>query len=86
MICRWGGDEFIILLPETDRKEAGALAERLRAEVSRCDKCGEATISLGVACFPDDGDDYDGLVATADRALYTSKNRGKNMVTHSTGA
>ena len=86
LICRWGGDEFIILLPETDRKEAGALAERLRAEVLRCDKCGDATVSLGVACFPDDGSDYDGLVATADRALYTSKNRGKNMVTQSAGA
>ncbi len=83
LVCRWGGDEFIILLPETGRDEAGVLAERLRAEVADCNKCGGATISLGVACYPDDGRDYDGLVAKADRALYASKGRGKNVVTQS---
>ncbi len=84
LVCRWGGDEFVIMLPETDRDEAGALAERLRAEVAACEKCAGATISLGVACFPQDGKDYDGLVANADRALYASKHAGKNMVTQST--
>ncbi len=83
LICRWGGDEFIILLPETERQEAGVLAERLRASVADCDKCAGATISLGVACYPADGKDYDGLVANADRALYASKDRGKNVVTQS---
>ncbi len=83
LVCRWGGDEFIILLPETDRREAGVLAERLRASVAACDKCAGATISLGVACYPDDGRDYDSLVANADRALYASKDRGKNVVTQS---
>jgi len=81
LICRWGGDEFIILLPETERQAAGILAERLRAAVADCDKFAGATISLGVACYPLDGKDYDGLVANADRALYASKNSGKNMVT-----
>ena len=84
LVCRWGGDEFVIMLPETDRSEAGALAERLRAEVADCGKCAGATISLGVACFPQDGKDYDGLVANADRALYASKHAGKNTVTQST--
>lgn len=84
LVCRWGGDEFIILLPETDRREAGILAERLRAEVADCPKCAGATISLGVACYPSDGRDYDSLVANADRALYASKHRGKNVVTQST--
>ena len=83
LVCRWGGDEFIILLPETDRVEAGVLAERLRAAVVGCTKCGDATVSLGVACYPEDGKDYDSLVATADRALYASKDHGKNMVTQS---
>ncbi len=83
LLCRWGGDEFIILLPETERNEAGILAERLRAEVASCGKCGDATISLGIACYPADGKDYDGLVAYADRALYVSKHQGKNMVTQS---
>lgn len=83
LVCRWGGDEFIILLPETQRDEAGMLAERLRSSVAACDKCGGATISLGVACYPVDGEDYDSLVANADRALYASKDRGKNVVTQS---
>ena len=86
LICRWGGDEFIILLPETDRNEAGVLAERLRAAVAGCTKCGGATISLGVSSFPQDGGDYDALVATADKALYSSKDHGKNMVTQSVGS
>lgn len=86
LVCRWGGDEFIILLPETERTEAGVLAERLRQEVSNCVKCAGATISLGVACYPLDGRDYDGLVANADRALYASKHGGKNMVTQCSGS
>ncbi len=81
LVCRWGGDEFIILLPETDRKKATILAERLRVEVADCGACDGATISLGVACFPDDGKNYDSLVANADNALYASKREGKNMVT-----
>lgn len=85
LVCRWGGDEFIILLPETEREAAGVLAERLRDAVARSGRCGGATISLGVACYPIDGRDYDGLVANADRALYASKHSGKNMVTQSAG-
>jgi len=86
LVCRWGGDEFIILLPETERKEAGVLAERLRQEVVDCVKCAGATISLGVASYPVDGRDYDGLVANADRALYASKHAGKNTVTQCSGS
>lgn len=81
LVCRWGGDEFIILLPETERREAGILAERLRKAVAGDERSSGATISLGVACYPEDGRDYDSLVANADRALYASKHRGKNVVT-----
>jgi diguanylate cyclase (GGDEF)-like protein len=83
LVCRWGGDEFIILLPETERRAAGILAERLRSAVADNANCSGATISLGVACYPEDGRDYDSLVANADRALYASKHRGKNVVTQS---
>jgi diguanylate cyclase (GGDEF)-like protein len=83
LVCRWGGDEFIILLPETQRADAGTLAERLRSAVAVCERCASATISLGVACYPVDGKDYDTLVANADRALYVSKHHGKNTVTQS---
>lgn len=81
LVCRWGGDEFIILLPETDREEATVLAERLRADVADHPGSNGGTISLGVACFPEDGSNYDSLVSNADNALYTSKREGKNMVT-----
>ena len=70
----------LCLLPETEREKAGILAERLRASVAECDKCAGATISLGVACYPVDGRDYDGLVANADRALYAAKQAGRNRV------
>lgn len=83
LVCRWGGDEFIILLPETERREAAILAERLRGAVASDALCSGATVSLGVACYPEDGQDYDSLVANADRALYVSKHRGKNVVTQS---
>lgn len=86
LVCRWGGDEFIILLPETDREEATILAERLREQVAGEPSCDGATISLGVSCFPDDGKNYDSLVANADNALYASKREGKNMVTPITGS
>ncbi len=81
LVCRWGGDEFILLLPETDRLETALVAEKLRAEVSASATLDGATISLGLACFPEDGEDYDALVANADRALYVSKREGKNRVT-----
>ena len=81
LVCRWGGDEFIILLPETDRQEATVLAERLREDVAGHPDSNGATISLGVAFFPDDGNNYDSLVSNADNALYASKREGKNMVT-----
>lgn len=83
LICRWGGDEFIFLLPETARHEASALAERLRAALTVSTDCAGATLSMGVACFPEDGRDYDGLVAKADQALYASKRKGKDRVTQS---
>lgn len=84
LVCRWGGDEFIVILPETDRKEAAVVAEKLRGAVAKAEACLGVTVSLGVACCPEDGRDYDALVNNADRALYISKQSGKNMVTAST--
>lgn len=86
LVCRWGGDEFIIILPETDRKEASVVAEKLRASVASSSGCLGATLSIGVACCPEDGRDYDVLVSNADRALYISKQSGKNTVTTSLGS
>lgn len=86
LVCRWGGDEFIIILAETDRREAALVAEKLRVGVATDPGCLGATISVGVACYPEDGTEYDSLVGNADRALYHSKQSGKNMVTASLGS
>ena len=83
LVCRWGGDEFIIILPETDRREAAVVAEKLRSAVAVSAECQGATVSIGVACSPEDGREYDSLVNSADRALYISKQSGKNTVTAS---
>jgi diguanylate cyclase (GGDEF)-like protein/putative nucleotidyltransferase with HDIG domain len=85
--ARFGGEEFAILLPETSRKDAFLVAERIRATVAaqvfEVHTSGEpigATISMGVATFPDDGTDPNELVHRADLAVYQAKLQGRNCV------
>jgi diguanylate cyclase (GGDEF)-like protein len=81
---RWGGEEFMVILPETDGQTAMAAAERMRATIAayRFEAAHGAhiTCSIGVASYPVDGDTRDTLVAAADRALYTAKRLGRNRV------
>src|SRR5262249_53330320 len=84
---RLGGEEFAIMLPETSRDEARDIAERIRASVAsttfRTPVGGEhvgATVSLGVAAFPDDGTDATTVVNAADVAAYRAKLRGRERV------
>jgi diguanylate cyclase (GGDEF)-like protein len=82
--ARYGGDEFIVLLPETPSKGALDVAERIRNAVASTplDTSGKSvtcTVSIGVACFPEDGRTLDALATRADRALYQAK-QGKNQV------
>jgi diguanylate cyclase (GGDEF)-like protein len=82
-VGRYGGEEFLILLPDTDRDGAQEAAEKLRLAVSSVslptvDR--EITASIGVAVLPQDGSDTDTLVRNADRALYAAKSRGRNRV------
>jgi len=81
---RWGGEEFVVILPETDREAARTTAEHLRAAVADVtrnqDQYGPLTCSLGAAVYPDDADDRDTLVALADHAMYTAKQHGRNQV------
>ncbi|MBD3218145.1 MAG: diguanylate cyclase [candidate division Zixibacteria bacterium] len=85
--CRYGGEEFIIILPQTGSSEASVLAERIRAEVEKHD-FGIATdipglritVSIGTTSFPDNGLSTMELVQTVDMALYRAKGAGKNMV------
>jgi len=83
--ARYGGDEFVALLPETDPTGAYVVAEKIRQEVS--DLLVEAegqkivtSMSIGVVCYPDDGRTADELMIAADEAMYSSKRLGKNRV------
>ena len=87
MAARYGGDEFAVILPETDPAKAIAVAEKLRKAVSAdrhwqgalLDNLGVG-ICFGVACFPDDGRTADDLLVCADRRLYSAKGRRPRVV------
>jgi diguanylate cyclase (GGDEF)-like protein len=78
--ARVGGEEFALLLPETDERGAFLVAERLRRAAHRtfAEDPVPVTISFGVASFPAHGDDLRGLMRSADRALYAAKDLGKD--------
>lgn len=79
--CRYGGEEFAVILPSTGIEEAGLLAERLRVEAERGMPDGRAlTVSIGVASCGEDTDTAQSLVEKADAALYRAKKGGKNRV------
>ena len=85
LIGRYGGEEFVILLPETGRKGARAIAERLRKRVAQTQmKVGQAeitiTISLGVSILSPDCNNLTHLIEASDKALYAAKNAGRNRV------
>jgi diguanylate cyclase (GGDEF)-like protein len=79
MVGRWGGEEFLVLCPETDAASALVLAERLRLAVreQRFETGTVQTVSLGVAAFAP-GDCVDSLLIRADDALYKAKNAGRD--------
>ncbi|MDQ3406330.1 MAG: GGDEF domain-containing protein [Actinomycetota bacterium] len=92
LVCRWGGEEFSIMLPSTTRADAWAIAERIRTAVAtmtveltkaaggRTELVGDFTISGGVALSPEHGLDLSTLQEHADQALARAKDSGRNQV------
>jgi diguanylate cyclase (GGDEF)-like protein len=81
--ARFGGEEFILLLPDTDRDGAVTVAEKLRVAIAAVEVTGVSrpiTATLGVAALPEDADEPTLLLRAADRALYLAKSRGRNRV------
>ena len=86
IVARFGGDEFILLLPETSSEAAASVADRLRLKVGQTGHILEGrqlplSISLGVAGFPEHGQTIEEVTRHADEALYLSKRAGKNRTT-----
>ena len=84
ILAKYGGDEFTIILPQTPKEGAVTVAERVRSAVARhafaLSAPGGITVSLGVAAFPEDGNDSVTMLQAADRALYLAKRNGRNRV------
>jgi diguanylate cyclase (GGDEF)-like protein len=81
--ARYGGDEFVALLPETDPTGGWVVAEKIRQTVAEQGLPGVEpgpTVSVGVVSYPADGRSADALLVSADRAMYASKRGGKNRV------
>ncbi len=83
VVCRYGGEEFAILLTQTTEQQAAAIAEKLRRSVEEYQFPGvprTVTISAGVAAFPAHGTTRDEIVRAADNGLYAAKQAGRNRV------
>ena len=89
VLCRYGGEEFMVLLPGLSRIKTVAAAERLRASVQDLSipYAGRilptVTISCGIASFPEDGNQIQSILKNADDALYLAKDEGRNCVVDS---
>jgi diguanylate cyclase (GGDEF)-like protein len=83
VVCRYGGEEFGIVLTQTNASHAVSVAEKLRRMVEQWQFPGvpqTVTISAGVAAFPDHGTTRDELVRAADNGLYAAKQAGRNRI------
>ena len=87
ILCRYGGEEFIIILPQTPEREAHKIAERIRSEVEQTEFGGgdgipalKVTVSVGVSSFPENRRSEEELINAVDQALYRAKGSGKNTV------
>jgi len=84
-VCRYGGEEFALILPEADKKESFLIAERLRMDIAKHSFSQEdifptkkLTVSIGISSFPEDGSIPAELILASDKALYQAKSKGRN--------
>ena len=85
LVCRYGGEEFCVLLPDCSKQKAISLAEKLRERIERQTiilrrQKTQMTVSIGVAAFPKDAKMQDELIHAADQAMYQAKKMGRNKV------
>jgi diguanylate cyclase (GGDEF)-like protein len=85
VLARYGGDEFVCLLPETGSEGAQTVAERVRKRIAEKPlpagrEAIATSVSIGVATYREHGDDFDSTAKSADRALYAAKAAGRNRV------
>jgi diguanylate cyclase (GGDEF)-like protein len=87
LCCRWGGEEFLAVLPETSAEEARAVAERIRERIRimklrlKCTSLPQITLSIGIAASRTDAiGSPDELIARADKALLLAKEQGRDQV------
>jgi two-component system cell cycle response regulator len=83
--ARLGGDEYVVLLPETDPTGAFVVAEKIRQGVAALrtlerDQAVPVTVSIGLVAWPDDGATLDQLMDAVDEAMYAAKQRGRNRI------
>jgi diguanylate cyclase (GGDEF)-like protein len=86
IVARWGGEEFMVLMPQTDLQDAGNTAEKLRLAIAghHFDQVNKLTVSFGVTAY-EPQDDLNSLLKRVDDALYQAKERGRNRVEILTG-
>ncbi len=85
IVCRYGGDEFVIILPDTSAEEAAMIARRLGDNFKNCkmptgkESQTSLTLSIGISSSPKLAADHNELIKQADRALFTAKKKGRNL-------
>ncbi len=87
ILVRYGGEEFVVILPQTSKEDARNIGERIRSKVEKTlfqDKekkiKASLTVSLGVATYPENGVEPEELIKKVDQALYLAKGQGKNLI------
>lgn len=85
VLARWGGDEFVVLIPfshdvEIARRVASEMMRKLQTNLEKRDSDMHVTLSIGIAVYPDDGDSGESLLMLADKALFYAKSQGRNNI------